>query len=85
VSQRRKQWLGRRPVMVEPLERLAPPGKAHQSDHWLTGGGHDLAETLVKREQGSQAGTAIPRRISDRERTFRIGELRRGCDGVAQR
>jgi hypothetical protein len=44
-----------RPLAIEPLQRLAPPGKLDAADHRLAAAGEDRAQGCIQSPQGRQA------------------------------
>jgi hypothetical protein len=77
-GQRLKDGLGRRRRLVEPLQRLAPPGQTNAADRPIGAGGEDGGESDVKTPQRLERGPPRRRDISE-------GEAAVGVEVEAQR
>jgi len=76
--ERRQHRLARGRRLVEPLQRLAPPGKADAADRPIGAGGEDGGESDVKTPQRVERGS--PRRGDISESKAAVG-----VEGEAQR
>lgn len=72
-----KPWFGRRGMMIEPLQCLAPPRQTDRPERRLGRVRHHLGHDVIDREQGIEGGPeldwpvepdqiAIPQRVNDR-------------------
>lgn len=66
-GERLKHGLARRRRLVEPLQRLAPPGEADAADRPVGAGGEDRGERDVKTPQRVDRGPPRSRDIGESE------------------
>lgn len=69
---RLKQRLGGRRRLIEPRQRLAPPGQPDSRHHRLGASGEDAPESDVKTPQGLKSGACGGGYISESESTVGV-------------